>query len=453
MKLSPIFLVPFLFQVATAVINVTSVTTSLTNPAPSNLCDSFVTSGGQGVHAWLATANFFAASTRDSGNMYDRLRHYEYVVQWFFTFDSQLDATGFDISTLTSAISLRTTVNVVVNPTQGSYILSYNDTVAHPLVSGEDRNKGLNSFNSLIGYTTIFTGGPNPTIVILGSSEFWTKPAHGLTCTINSVTPNCIALGYPVFSKCMTWCECTDSNPPSGGHHHHPGGHHPSAITATLTSTQSDGCLIVEEMVESAHTYSTTLLQTNTRTVTQTRERRSATATVFFRPRFTTFRSTFTTTQTQIDTQIALVTTVSTSLLNAVTLCPASSVAPSVVSSDAASSAAGSSAPASSAAGSSAPASSAAGSSAPASSASGSSAPASSATGSSAQASSAAGSSAQASSAAGSSAQASSAAGSSAPASSVAVSSVSLSSASNVITGTTTSTVFVTSTQFTATSF
>ncbi|ODQ77930.1 hypothetical protein BABINDRAFT_9904 [Babjeviella inositovora NRRL Y-12698] len=182
MKLSPLLLVPFLFQVATAVINITTVRTTITNSAPSNLCTSYITSGGLGLLAWLATADFYAQSTSDIAILGTGVRTYTYIVQWFFTFDDPLEATGFNIGALTSAVSLLTTVNVVVNPTQGGFILSYNDTVTYPIVLNAELLNGLNCFDSIIGYTTGFTGGPNPTTIILGSSDFWLNPANDLTC-------------------------------------------------------------------------------------------------------------------------------------------------------------------------------------------------------------------------------------------------------------------------------
>ncbi|ODQ78140.1 hypothetical protein BABINDRAFT_9381, partial [Babjeviella inositovora NRRL Y-12698] len=167
MRLSPLLLVPFLFQVATAVINITTVVTSITNTVPTNLCNSYVTSGGLGLLAWLATADFYAQSTTDIAVLGTGVRTYTYIVQWFFSFDDPLEATGFDVSSLTAAVSALTTVNVVVNPTQGGFILSYNDSVTDPIVAGVDLLDGLNCFDSIIGYSTDFTGGPNPTTVIL----------------------------------------------------------------------------------------------------------------------------------------------------------------------------------------------------------------------------------------------------------------------------------------------
>ncbi|ODQ78942.1 hypothetical protein BABINDRAFT_8571 [Babjeviella inositovora NRRL Y-12698] len=178
MRLSPLLLVPFLFQVATAVINITTVSTSITNTTPSNLCNSYVTSGGLGLLAWLATADFYAQSTTDIAILGTGVRTYTYIVQWFFSFDDPLGATGFNVNTLTAAVSALTTVNVVVNPTQGGFILSYNDTVTYPILLGVDLTNGLNCFDSIIGYTTGFTGGSNPTTIILGSSDFWLNPAN-----------------------------------------------------------------------------------------------------------------------------------------------------------------------------------------------------------------------------------------------------------------------------------
>ncbi|ODQ83272.1 hypothetical protein BABINDRAFT_82861 [Babjeviella inositovora NRRL Y-12698] len=375
MKLSPLFLVPFLFQVATAAISITTVTTSLTNPSPSNLCNSYVTSGGLGLSAWQATADFYAASTNDVAILGTGVRSYKYIVQWFFTFDNPLDATGFDISTLTAAVSLLTTLNVVVNPTQGGFILSYNDTVTYPIVLGVDLTNGLNCFNSLIGYTLSFTGGPSPQTVILGSAAFWLNPINGLTCTLSSITSNCVALGYPVFGNCMTWGQCTGTTPP------------PSVITATITSVQSNGCTVVDKVLQSAYTYSTTFFETNTYTITLTSTWTSATTTILLIPRYGTFYSTLTNTQTQTVTQTALVGTVSTSLITAVTLCPSSSASPSSSSSpsssDSSSSDPSSSNLSSSTSSSSDPSSSASSSSDPSSSTSTSSDPTSAASSSS----------------------------------------------------------------------
>ncbi|ODQ83274.1 hypothetical protein BABINDRAFT_159706 [Babjeviella inositovora NRRL Y-12698] len=318
MKFSPLLLIPFLLQVATAAVRTTTVSTSLTNSVPSNLCSSYITSGGQGASAWHATAEFYADSTNGITLLGTGVRNYKYIVQWYFSFDSPLGATDFDVSCLTSLVSTFSAISVTVNTEQGAFILSYNDTVTYPVVLGVDLLSGYNCFDSLIGFTLSFKGGDTSKTIILGSSLFWLNPVSSVKCILGSMNAECIALTYPAFTKCVVWNSCKGI-PPS-----------PSVVTQTRTSVQTNGCTAVDKVQISAFTYKTVLFQENTYFQTLVAKWVVATRTIFFIPFYSTSYSTHTYTKTQTVTQTSLVPTYSMSTIAAVTLCPSSSAHPAL---------------------------------------------------------------------------------------------------------------------------
>ncbi|ODQ77275.1 hypothetical protein BABINDRAFT_10186 [Babjeviella inositovora NRRL Y-12698] len=319
MRFSVLFFLPFLLQTAQAAINYTTVTTSIAEPSNSDVCNTYETAGGRGTDAWYARVQFIADSTNDIAILGTGVRSYKYLVQWYFTYAVPLEATDFDVSFLTGATGLLTTVDVIVNPQQGAFIFSYNSTVTYPIALGVDLLNGLNCFNTLIGYNLKFSGGDFDRTVIMGSSLFWLNPINGLSCTINSIgKPGCVALGYPALSNCITWGDCSIDSPP------------PVLTIVTLTATQSDGCTVYQQVLQSGYSYTTQLVSSSTYTLTVTTTWRSATKTGLLGGKdYTTFTSTYTSTGIQTITLPSLVISPVNSLITATTACPSSSDDPS----------------------------------------------------------------------------------------------------------------------------